>query len=233
MGARTWGLDLGRQARRPLPRVVIDSRLVKPGDCFFAIKGDRLDGHDFLEAAMERGAAVGVCSRTPNLDAGAYEDRIFLRVADTTLALISERAFDFVNFTGSVKGGRAIERAAAGTFTSLGLELGGKDPGYVMEDADLAAAVSTLMDGAMYNSGQCCCGIERIYVHAASYDAFVDGAVEFAEAYRLGSPLDEETTLGPMAHRRFADEARAQVAQAVQAGPTAPVRTCPGHDGGP
>ena len=87
MGARTWGRDLGRQANRPLPRVVIDSRQVKPGDCFFAIKGDRLDGHDFLEAAMERGAAVGVCSRTPDLDAGAFEDRIFLRVADTTRAL--------------------------------------------------------------------------------------------------------------------------------------------------
>ena len=166
--------------------------------------------------------------------AGVPEDvfqNLFL-AHDTTLALISERAFDFVNFTGSVKGGRAIERAAAGTFTSLGLELGGKDPGYVMEDADLAAAVSTLMDGAMYNSGQCCCGIERIYVHAASYDAFVDGAVEFAEAYRLGSPLDEETTLGPMAHRRFADEARAQVAEAVQAGATAHVRAFSGDDGG-
>ena len=87
MGARTWGRDLGRQADRPLPRVVIDSRQVKPGDCFFAIKGDRLDGHDFLEAAMERGAALGVCSRTPDLDAGAFEDRIILRVADTTRAL--------------------------------------------------------------------------------------------------------------------------------------------------
>ncbi len=87
MGARTWGRDLGRQAHRPWPRVVIDSRQVKPGDCFFAIKGDRLDGHDFLEAAMERGAAVGVCSRTPNLDRGGFQDRIFLRVADTTRAL--------------------------------------------------------------------------------------------------------------------------------------------------
>lgn len=87
MGARTWGRGLGRQAHRPLPRIVIDSRQVKPGDCFFAIKGDRLDGHDFLEAALERGAVVGVCSRTPKLDAGAFEDRIFLRVADTTTAL--------------------------------------------------------------------------------------------------------------------------------------------------
>ena len=82
----------------------------------------------------------------------------------TTAELIGERAFDFVNFTGSVRGGQEIERAAAGTFVGLGLELGGKDPGYVRADADLDAAVDTLMDGAMYNAGQCCCGIERIYV---------------------------------------------------------------------
>ena len=100
------------------------------------------------------------------VEAGVPEDvfqNIFLD-HDTTSALIAAKSFDFVNFTGSVEGGRSIERAAAGTFTGLGLELGGKDPGYVMEDADLDAAVDTLMDGAMFNSGQCCCGIERIYV---------------------------------------------------------------------
>ncbi len=83
---------------------------------------------------------------------------------DTTSALLSDRAVDFVNFTGSVGGGQAIERAAAGTFIPVSTELGGKDPGYVRADADLEAAVDTLMDGAMFNAGQCCCGIERIYV---------------------------------------------------------------------
>ncbi len=166
--------------------------------------------------------------------AGVPEDvfqNLFLE-HDTTLALIRERAFDFVNFTGSVRGGRAMEEAAAGTFTSLGLELGGKDPGYVMEDADLEASVATLMDGAMYNAGQCCCGIERIYVHASRYKAFVDGAVAFAQAYKLGNPLEPDTTLGPMAHRRFAAEARAQVEEAVLAGATAHVRVFPEDDGG-
>ena len=125
MGARTWGRDLGRQANRPLPRVVIDSRQVKPGDCFFAIQGDRLDGHDFLEAAMERGAAVGVCSRTPDLDAGAFEDRIFLRVADTTAALQelaaelrSRWGRSLVGVTGSM--GKTTTR----TFTARLLESG-------------------------------------------------------------------------------------------------------------
>lgn len=137
---------------------------------------------------------------------------------DTTSTLIAARAFDFVNFTGSVAGGRAIERAAAGTFTGLGLELGGKDPGYVMEDADLDAAVDTLMDAAMFNSGQCCCGIERIYVVESLFDAFVERSVALVSGYKLGNPLDPETTLGPMAQVRFADLVRAQTAEAVAGG---------------
>ncbi len=135
-----------------------------------------------------------------------------------TERLIGARAFDFVNFTGSVAGGQAIERAAAGTFTALGLELGGKDPGYVMADADLDWAVDVLMDGAMFNAGQCCCGIERIYVHRSLYDAFVEKAVAWVNALRLGNPFDAETTLGPMAHARFAQVVRDQVAEAVAAG---------------
>ncbi len=136
----------------------------------------------------------------------------------TTSALLAERAFDFVNFTGSVRGGQEIERAAAGTFVGLGLELGGKDPGYVRADADLDTAVDVLMDGAMYNAGQCCCGIERIYVHVALYDAFVEKSVDWVSKLRLGNPLEAETTLGPMAARRFADTVRAQTAEAIAAG---------------
>lgn len=151
---------------------------------------------------------------------------------DTTSALIADRAFDFVNFTGSVGGGRAMEQAAAGTFTGLGLELGGKDPGYVMEDADLDAAVATLIDGAMFNSGQCCCGIERIYVHETLYEAFVDKAVAIVEGYRLGNPLAAETDIGPMANIRFAREVRAQIDEALAAGARARVTPKPEDDGG-
>ncbi|MCL8385786.1 aldehyde dehydrogenase family protein [Xanthobacter aminoxidans] len=154
--------------------------------------------------------------REAGLPEGLFQN-IFLNHA-TTNALIAARAFDFINFTGSVDGGRAIERAAAGTFTPLGLELGGKDPAYVMEDADLDAAVASLMDGAFYNSGQCCCGIERIYVAPALFDAFVEKSVAEVEKLRLGNPLDHDTTLGPMAHPRFAAEVRAQVGEALAAG---------------
>lgn len=136
----------------------------------------------------------------------------------TTDELIRQRRFDFINFTGSVGAGRSIEQAAAGTFVGVGLELGGKDPAYVMEDADLDAAVATLVDGAMYNSGQCCCGIERIYVSDNLYDAFVTKAAKAVSAYRLGNPLDAETTLGPMANKRFADEVREQISEALEGG---------------
>ncbi|MEO4044470.1 aldehyde dehydrogenase family protein [Hoeflea sp. CAU 1731] len=137
---------------------------------------------------------------------------------ETTESLIAAKSFGFVNFTGSVGGGRAIEHAAAGTFTNLGLELGGKDPGYVMDDADVEAAAETLIDGAMFNSGQCCCGIERIYVVASLFDAFVEKAVAIVSGYTLGNPLEETTTLGPMATLRFANEVRAQTAEAIEAG---------------
>jgi acyl-CoA reductase-like NAD-dependent aldehyde dehydrogenase len=136
----------------------------------------------------------------------------------TTAALISQKAFGYINFTGSVAGGKAMEQAAAGTFTAIGTELGGKDPGYVMEDANLDAAVATLIDGAMYNSGQCCCGIERIYVCATHFDEFVAKAVTLVEQYKLGNPLEEATTLGPMANLRFAQQVRAQIDEAVEAG---------------
>jgi acyl-CoA reductase-like NAD-dependent aldehyde dehydrogenase len=166
--------------------------------------------------------------------AGVPED-VFQNVFldhETTGALISEGAFDFINFTGSVNGGKAMERAAAGTFTGLGLELGGKDPGYVMDDADLDAAVDALIDGAMFNSGQCCCGIERIYVAEPLFDAFVVKAVAIVKGYKLGNPLDPETTLGPMAHVRFTQEVRSQIADAVAAGAKAHIPTFDTDDGG-
>ena len=136
----------------------------------------------------------------------------------TTEAMLADRAVDFVNFTGSVGGGRAIERAAAGTFMGVGLELGGKDPGYVRADADLESAAATLIDGAMFNSGQCCCGIERIYVAEPLFDDFVEKAVEITNAYVLGDPLDPVTTMGPMAQIRFARLVRDQTIEAVLKG---------------
>ncbi len=168
--------------------------------------------------------------------AGVPEDVFQNVVLDhaTTEGLIAARAFNFVNFTGSVAGGQAMERAAAGTFTALGLELGGKDPGYVRADANLDAAVDTLMDGAMFNAGQCCCGIERIYVHESLYDTFVEKSVAWVNALKLGNPFDAASTLGPMANKRFAKVVRDQIAEAVAQGakPLIDPATFPADDGG-
>lgn len=167
-------------------------------------------------------------------EAGIPEDVFQNLLLDhaTTAELISAGAFDFVNFTGSVGGGKAMEQAAAGTFTGVGTELGGKDPGYVRADANLQAAVETLIDGAMYNTGQCCCGIERIYVHESLYDEFVAKAVEIVKGYTLGNPLDEATTIGPMANVRFANEVRAQIDEAIAQGATRCVEVFAEDDGG-
>ncbi|EPX86530.1 NAD-dependent aldehyde dehydrogenase [Rubellimicrobium thermophilum DSM 16684] len=192
-------------------------------------------GNAVLHKAASQTLLVG--ERWQDAFDGLLPEGVFQNVVldhEGTERLIRNRSFGFVNFTGSVKGGAAIERAAAGTFTSLGLELGGKDPGYVMEDADLDWAVDVLMDGAMYNAGQCCCGIERIYVHRSLYDSFVDRAKAWVSSLRLGNPLDPATTLGPMANLRFAREVRAQIAEAVAAGATPLIarEAFPQDDGG-
>jgi acyl-CoA reductase-like NAD-dependent aldehyde dehydrogenase len=154
--------------------------------------------------------------RKAGLPKGLFQNLV-LSHAQTEKLLGSGR-IDHVNFTGSVAGGRAIERAMAGTFASLGLELGGKDPAYVMADAKLDHAIENLVDGAFYNSGQCCCGIERIYVDERVYDDFVAGYADLTKKYLVGNPLNEDTTLGPMARGTFADTVRGQIEEALRKG---------------
>ena len=116
----------------------------------------------------------------------------------------------------------AIDEAvsAARAFATLDLELGGKDPAYVMADANLDHAIEKLVDGAFFNSGQCCCGIVRMYVDASVHDAFVDGVAAMAKQYVVGNPFDAETTMGPMSRAGFADTVRTQTAQALATGAT-------------
>ena len=137
---------------------------------------------------------------------------------EQSASMIASPLVDFVAFTGSVDGGHAVQRAAAGRFIGTGLELGGKDPAYVRPDANLAHAVENLVDGAFFNSGQSCCGIERIYAHEKVYDAFVDGFVKLTRSYKLGNPLEPDTNLGPMVRARAAEFARGQVQEAIAQG---------------
>ena len=140
-----------------------------------------------------------------------------------TADIISGGHANMVCFTGSVAGGKAMEQAAAGRFINLGLELGGKDPAYVRPDANLAHAIENLVDGAYFNSGQSCCGIERIYVHKKVWGDFIDGFVDLARKYVLGSPLEEATTLGPLVKAEAADFVRKQIRAPLRAGATAHV----------
>ncbi len=121
--------------------------------------------------------------------------------------VISDQRIAYVAFTGSVDGGHAVQQAMSKRFIGAGLELGGKDPAYVRSDADIKNAIENLVDGAFFNSGQSCCGIERIYVHKSAYDDFLDALVEHAQKLKLGNPLEDDVTLGPLVRLGAAEHA--------------------------
>jgi acyl-CoA reductase-like NAD-dependent aldehyde dehydrogenase len=154
--------------------------------------------------------------RKGGLPEGVFQ---FLHLShEDTAKIIRDARIDFVAFTGSVAGGHAVQEAAAGRFIGTGLELGGKDPAYVRPDANMNHAIENLVDGAFFNSGQSCCGIERIYAHEAIYDRFLEGFVALTRKYRLGNPIEADTTLGPMVRASAAEFVRKQIADAVNAG---------------
>lgn len=132
--------------------------------------------------------------------------------------IIRDSRIDFVSFTGSVKGGEAVEKNMAGNFLASGFELGGKDPAYIRADADLQNAIVNTADGAFFNSGQSCCAVERIYVDQRIYDEFVEGFVAETLKLKLGDPLNIEVTLGPMVRKSAADHVRLQVEKAIGSG---------------
>jgi acyl-CoA reductase-like NAD-dependent aldehyde dehydrogenase len=154
--------------------------------------------------------------RTAGLADGVFQ-QLHLSHDDTT-ALIKNPAVDFVAFTGSVPGGHAVQQAAAERFIGTGMELGGCDPAYVRHDANLPHAIENLVDGAYFNSGQSCCGIQRVYVHADVYDRFRDGFVALTEQYKLGNPLESGVNLGPVVRAKAAEQIRGQVAAGLHAG---------------
>lgn len=162
------------------------------------------------------GERIDRAFRAAGLPEGLFQNLVITH--DAAAKAIASGLADMVCFTGSVAGGKSMERAAVGQFMSIGLELGGKDPAYVRRDANLAHAIENLVDGAFFNSGQSCCGIERIYVDETVYDDFVEGAVELTRSYVLGNPLEEATTLGPLVKASAADFVRDQIEQAVRAG---------------
>jgi acyl-CoA reductase-like NAD-dependent aldehyde dehydrogenase len=172
---------------------------------------------------LKHSAQTPLCAEryAESLAAAGLPDGLFQVLHMThegTAKAIGDARVDFVAFTGSVGGGHAVQRAATERFIATGLELGGKDPAYVRADANLDYAVENLVDGANFNSGQSCCGIERIYVHGDLYDRFISGFADLTRQYKLGNPLDPATNLGPMVRTAAADFVRGQTAEAVKAG---------------
>jgi acyl-CoA reductase-like NAD-dependent aldehyde dehydrogenase len=179
---------------------------------------------------LKHSAQTPICAEDfqKALDAAGLPKGVFQTLVlthDDTAKVIAAPEIAYCNFTGSVAGGHAVQQAAVGKFMGLGLELGGKDPAYVRADANLAHAVENLVDGAMFNSGQCCCAIERIYVHESLYDKFVEGFVDLTKGYKLGNPLDTATNLGPMVRTSAAEFVRGQIADAVKHGAKALIDT--------
>jgi acyl-CoA reductase-like NAD-dependent aldehyde dehydrogenase len=156
------------------------------------------------------------CFAAAGLPPGVFQV-LHLEHTDTE-RVIRDTRVDFVAFTGSVAGGRAVQRVAAERFIGVGLELGGCDPVYVRHDADVAHAIENIVDGAYFNSGQSCCGLQRIYVHESVHERFTAGCIDLIRQYRLGDPLDPATTLGPVVRTAAADTIRAQLRAAIAAG---------------
>ncbi len=195
-----WNYPYLTSVNTVVPAIMAGNAVILKPSAQTPLAGDR-----FAEAFREAGLPEGVFQVLHTTD-------------EDTSAIIGRQEIDFVAFTGSVRVGRIVEHAAAGTFSGVGLELGGKDPAYVRSDARFEHAVENLVDGVLFNAGQSCCGIERIYVHEDIHDRFVEAFAEMASGYTLGNPLDPATNLGPLVKTSAADAVRLQVAEAIAAG---------------
>ncbi len=165
-------------------------------------------GRQFEEAFAAAGAPAGLVQN-------------FMVDHETVEKVLRTGRIAHVGFTGSVRGGREVyARTAAGSFASCGLEMGGKDAALVLDDVDLEQVVPVLVDGAFYNAGQSCCAVERIYVPKKLHDEFVRLFVEETHKYKVGSPLDEGTTLGPVVNEDAAGRIQSQLAEALEMGAT-------------
>ena len=134
------------------------------------------------------------------------------------LKVVSDKRINFVSFTGSVKAGYDVQRATHTKFIDMALELGGKDPAYARHDCDLEKTVENLVDGSFFNSGQSCCGIERIYVDEKIYNNFIELFASKAYNYKLGNPLEKETNLGPVVKLSAANFIHKQMEDAIKKG---------------
>jgi acyl-CoA reductase-like NAD-dependent aldehyde dehydrogenase len=153
-------------------------------------------------------------------EAGAPKDLVQALDCDygASERIVGDARVDHVVFTGSVFGGHRIAEAASRRFVEVGLELGGNDPAYVAADCDFDKTVENIVDGCIYNCGQSCCAVERVYVHRSLYGKFVEACEPLVRAYVLGDPKSDKTTLGPIAQPHHISELEALTANALKKG---------------
>jgi acyl-CoA reductase-like NAD-dependent aldehyde dehydrogenase len=133
--------------------------------------------------------------------------------------VVKSPVVQLVCFTGSVAGGLAVQKSASDRIAvRVGLELGGKDPAYVRSDVDVKWAANEIVDGAIFNSGQSCCSIERVYVDASVHDDFVAAVRDVLSTYKLGDPFDKDTNIGPVISRKSAETIRSHIKDALNKG---------------
>ena len=133
-------------------------------------------------------------------------------------SIVRSPQIKLICFTGSVAGGLQVQRAASDRVVPVGLELGGKDPAYVREDVDVKWAAEEIVDGAVFNSGQSCCSIERVYVAEKIHDAFVSAVQDVLKGYKLGDPFEQSTNVGPVVSKKSAGTIKAQIEDAIAKG---------------
>lgn len=136
----------------------------------------------------------------------------------TIESIVRDPLVSLVCFTGSVAGGLAVQKAASDRIVGVGLELGGKDPAYIRDDVDIAWAAEEIVDGAVFNSGQSCCSIERVYVDEKIHDKFVEAVQGVLKGYKLGDPFDKSTHVGPVISTRSKETIQAHIKDALDKG---------------
>ena len=185
-----------------------------------------LTGNTVLYKPSEYATLTGLAIGDLMGEAGVPEDAfVVVTGAGPTGASLVGQPVEAVFFTGSYATGRRIAAEAGGRLVRLNLELGGKDPVYVADDVEVQTAAASVAEGAFYNAGQSCCAVERVYVHEAVHDRFLDSFVEAVRGYVVGDPMDAQTFIGPLARpaqtevlERQVEDARAKGGRVVIGG---------------
>jgi acyl-CoA reductase-like NAD-dependent aldehyde dehydrogenase len=178
-----------------------------------------LTGNAVLYKPSEFSSLTGIAIAEMMPAAGVPKDIFVPLIGGGALgAELLKQPIQGVFFTGSYATGKKISEIVGGQLIRTQFELGGKDPIYVTEDVDVAAAVEATADGAFYNAGQSCCSVERIYIHEKIFASFQEKFLAAVQGFKIGDPRDEATYIGPLTRPQQMQVLEEQIADAVKKG---------------